>query len=87
MLGQSAARYRSRNIGGKDFDLFDLNPIHANFGSATAAETESVLWVESVMQPILPLLPISVRLDYNFAERYMVQFTVRRDWLFTFWCQ
>ena len=31
VLGQSAARYRSRNIGGKDFDLFDLNPIHANF--------------------------------------------------------
>ena len=44
VLGQSAARYRSRNFGGKDFDLFDLNPIRANYGSATAAETESVLW-------------------------------------------
>ena len=79
VLGQSAARYRSRNIGGKDFDLFDLNPIHANIGSATAAETESILWGGIGDATHTSIASYFGRIDYNFAERYMLQVTVRRD--------
>lgn len=44
VLGQSASRYESRNLGGNDSQLFDHNPIHAHIDSAIAPETESSVW-------------------------------------------
>ena len=79
VLGQSASRYESRNLGGRDSQLFDHNPIHAHIDSAIAPETESSLWGGNGGVTHTSLASYFGRIDYNFAERYMVQFTMRRD--------
>ena len=79
VLGQSASRYESRNLGGNDSQLFDHNPIHAHIDSAIAPETESSVWGGNGGVTHTSLASYFGRIDYNYAERYMAQFTMRRD--------
>lgn len=79
VLGQSAARYRSRNVGGIDYALFDTDPTHANIDSATAPEADSKVWGGNGGVTHTSIASYFGRIDYNFAERYMLQFTVRKD--------
>ena len=79
VLGQSASRYESRNLGGSDSQLFDHNPTHAHIDSAIAPETQSAVWGGNGGVTHTSLASYFGRIDYNFAERYMVQFTMRRD--------
>lgn len=79
VLGQSASRYRSRNLGGMDYGLFDTDPIHSNIDSATAPEADSRVWGGTGGVTHTSLASYFGRIDYNYAERYMLQFTMRRD--------
>ena len=70
VLGQSASRYESRNLGGNDSQLFDHNPIHAHIDSAIAPETESSVWGGNGGVTHTSLSSYFGRIDYNYAERY-----------------
>ncbi len=79
VLGQSAQEYTYRNVGGTDYDLIDTNPIHANINSAIADEKYSKLYGGTGGYTAATLASYFGRLDYNFAERYIFQFTLRGD--------
>ena len=79
VLGQSAASYRSRSLSGSDSQLFDHNPVHAVINSAIAPETESSVSGGNGGVYKTAIASYFGRIDYNYAERYMAQFTMRRD--------
>ena len=79
VLGQSAQRYKYRNIGGSDVTLLDFNPVHANIDFATAPETSSSVYGGTGNTTHTSLASYFGRISYDYAERYMVQFTLRRD--------
>ncbi len=79
VLGQSAQKYTSRNLGGTDFDLLETVPGKANIDSAIADEDDSVLWGGTGGLNFSSLASYFGRVDYNYDERYIFQATVRRD--------
>ena len=79
VLGQSANRYQYRNLSGTDYDLLDTDPMKANINYAIADRSEERVSGGTGGYDKTSLASYFGRIDYNFNERYMVQFTLRRD--------
>lgn len=79
VLGQSATRYTYRNLGGTDRDLLETLPGKANINSAIAPDKDARLWGGTGGYDHISSASYFGRVDYNYAERYMIQTTVRRD--------
>lgn len=76
LLGQSAQKYKLRNLFGQDFDLIAFDPYMAVINSGTADRSDERT---TGYTSISTLASYFGRIDYNFNERYMLQATVRRD--------
>ena len=79
VLGQSANRYTYRNLSGNDYQLLDTDPLKANIDYAIADRSEERVSGGTGGYDKTSLASYFGRLDYNFDERYMIQFTLRRD--------
>ncbi len=79
VLGQSANRYTYRNLSGNDYQLLDTDPLKANIDYAIADRSEERVSGGTGGYDKVSLASYFGRLDYNFDERYMIQFTLRRD--------
>ena len=79
VLGQSAQRYTSRQVGGSRLDLIEYNPDKANINFATGLASDGKQSVYGGAGDPNSLASYFGRLSYNYAERYMLQATVRRD--------
>jgi len=79
VLGQSAQKYTYRQLGGSDYDLLGTNPILATINAATADRDKERIYGGTGGYNFTSLASYFGRLDYNYAERYMLQATVRRD--------
>lgn len=79
VLGQSGSKYRVRNLWGEDFNLFSTDPSKANINSAIADRSEERVTGGTDGTTFTSFASYFGRLDYNYAERYMVQLTLRRD--------
>lgn len=79
VLGQSANRYTYRNLSGNDYQLLDTDPLKANIDYAIADRSEERVSGGTGGYDKVSLASYFGRVDYNFDERYMIQFTLRRD--------
>lgn len=79
VLGQSAQRYSVRKLGGYTKDLLVLDPVMANIASGTADKIDQSVWGNTGGIDFESLASYFGRVSYNYAERYMVQASVRRD--------
>jgi TonB-linked SusC/RagA family outer membrane protein len=79
VLGQSAKRYTTRQLGGSDYDLPEEDPLKANINSAIADRDRERVYGGVGDVDYTSLASYFGRLDYNYASRYMFQATVRRD--------
>lgn len=79
VIGQSANRYRVRNLWGQDFDLFSTDPTKANINSGTADRSEERVTGGTDGTTFTSFASYFGRIDYNYAERYIIQLTMRRD--------
>lgn len=79
VLGQSANRYTYRTLSGNDYELLDTDPLKANIDYAIADRAEERTSGGTGGYDKVSLASYFGRLDYNYAERYMAQFTLRRD--------
>lgn len=76
MAGQSSREYKARQVSGTGYDLLAYDPYMATIHSATADPERQRA---SGFRSYTTLSSYFGRLDYNYNERYMVQFTLRRD--------
>lgn len=79
VLGQSAQKYTYRQLGGSDYNLLELDPNKANINSAIADRDLERIYGGTGGYNFAALASYFGRIDYNFAERYMLQATLRRD--------
>lgn len=79
VLGQSAQRYTSRQLGGNRYDLPEYLDNKANIDFATGLQSDGRMAVYGSAGDPNSLASYFGRLSYNYAERYMLQATVRRD--------
>ena len=79
VLGQSAQRYTGRCVGGNALDMIDFIDNKANIDFTTGLASDGKRNVYGGAFDPNSLASYFGRLSYNFAERYMFQFTVRRD--------
>ncbi len=79
VLGQSAQRYTSRSLSGTAYDLLAYLEDKANINFTTGLPSDGKQTVSGGAGDPNSLASYFGRLSYNFAERYMFQFTVRRD--------
>lgn len=79
VLGQSAQKYSVRKLGGSDYDLLETDPNKANINSATGSRDDERTWGGTDGYNFTALASYFGRIDYNYDERYMLQFTMRRD--------
>ncbi|HNX88125.1 MAG TPA: TonB-dependent receptor [Paludibacteraceae bacterium] len=79
VLGQSAQKYTYRSLGGNDQQLLETDPLKANINSAIADRKLERVWGGTGGYNQATLASYFARLDYNYAERYILQATVRRD--------
>lgn len=86
VLGQSAQKYKMRQLGGSDYDLLENIPGKANINFATADRNDERVFggTNDIDSPdyagnFHSLASYFGRIDYNYDERYMIQATVRRD--------
>ena len=79
VLGQSGQKYRTRQLGGSDYDLLETDPSKANINSAIADRDDERVYGGTGGFNFESLASYFGRLDYNFNEKYMIQATVRRD--------
>ena len=75
LVGQSAQSYRARNIGGKSYDIRDLNRPHIDGTLVGLKEREA--WGQ--YSQFDRLASYFGRISYNYDERYMAEVTLRRD--------
>ena len=77
LFGQSASAYNGQNLGGSRWHVSDLNKPSIDYASGLQKEGEMSVYGG----PFDParLASYFFRASYNYAERYMAQFTVRRD--------
>lgn len=76
MLGQSGREYKTKQVSGTGYDLLAYDPYMATINSATADPERQRT---SGFRSYTTLASYFGRVDYNYNERYMVQFTLRRD--------
>lgn len=79
VLGQSAQKYTYRNLGGNDYSLLETDPTKANINSAVGTRDDERVWGGTGGYNFTALASYFGRINYNYAERYMLQLTVRRD--------
>ncbi|MDF9831167.1 TonB-dependent receptor [Parabacteroides sp. PF5-6] len=79
VLGQSAQKYRTKQIGGSDYDLLETDPSKAWINSAIADRDQERIYGGNGGFTFESLASYFGRVDYNFDERYMLQATLRRD--------
>lgn len=79
VLGQSANKYTYRNLGGNDRDLLETDPLKANINSAIADRKEERAWGGTGGYNFVSGASYFGRINYNYAERYIMQATLRRD--------
>src|SRR5690554_2609663 len=79
LAGQSAMEYKLRELYGDDYDLLENDPSKANINSAIADRSLERVAGGTGDFTSNTLASYFGRLDYNFAEKYMLQATVRRD--------
>ncbi len=79
LAGQSAMEYKLRELYGDDYDLLENDPSKANINSAIADRSLERVAGGTGGFTSNTLASYFGRLDYNFAEKYMLQATVRRD--------
>lgn len=77
MLGQSAIRNWQENIGARNYYLQSIDPDKAwvDYGEGTIADRDG--WGSKV--PDHAIASLFARANYNYDERYMAEFTIRRD--------
>ncbi len=79
VAGQSAQRYSARNLGGSDYDLLTTDPTMGNINSAIGDSDDERVWGGTGGYDFVSLASYFARADYNYDERYMIQFTMRYD--------
>ncbi len=77
LLGQSALSSRSRSLWGQSYLLRDDNPDRANIDFTD--QPQKAREASGSMTPYYRLASYFGRLSYNYQERYMGEFTMRRD--------
>jgi TonB-linked SusC/RagA family outer membrane protein len=78
LLGQSARHYDGRSLSGNGYELIAYDPDMAVINS-TRADVEKGGRRSEGSTSAASLASYFARVDYNYAERYMIQGTVRRD--------
>ncbi len=79
VLGQSAMSYSYTYVSGSDYKLKESNPSMAYIDSAIGATDDERTSGGTGGYDYQRLASYFGRIDYNFDERYMVEFTIRRD--------
>lgn len=79
LAGQSSKEYKVRELFGDDYDLLETVPGKANIDYGTADRSEERTAGGTGGYSSLTLASYFGRLDYNFAEKYIFQATIRRD--------
>lgn len=79
VLGQSAQRYTGRTVGGSAYDMVAYLEDKANIDFTTGLASDGRRTVYGGANDPNSLASYFGRLSYNYAERYMMQVTVRRD--------
>ena len=79
MLGQSAQKTTGKSIGGSNRYMIEENGHKANINFTTGTQKDGDMSVNGGYHSPSTLASYFGRLSYNYAERYMFQFTVRRD--------
>jgi len=79
LAGQSAMEYKLRELYGDDYDLLENDPRKANINSAIADRSLERVAGGTGGFSSATLASYFGRVDYNYAEKYMLQATVRRD--------
>jgi TonB-linked SusC/RagA family outer membrane protein len=79
LVGQSSKEYKLRELYGDDFDLLETDPSKANIDYAIADRSDERVSGGTGGYSSLTLASYFGRLDYNFAEKYIFQATIRRD--------
>jgi len=79
VLGQSASRYTARALSGNRLDLPEYLDDKANIDFAIGLQSDGKIGASGGLGDPNSLASYFGRLSYNFAERYMLQITVRRD--------
>ncbi len=77
LLGQSAREYASRYVSGKSYGLLSTDPDKANIDFTETVNGEREAGGNAGDR--YALVSYFGRLSYNFDERYMLEFTLRRD--------
>lgn len=77
LIGQSAQGNQGQNLSGGNRYLQEENPYKANMGFATG--TQEYQTASGYMYSPHRLSSLFARVSYDYAERYMLQATVRRD--------
>lgn len=75
LLGQSAQSSRTRNLGGQSYLIRD--PSQPYIDATDQEEKARIAW--GSMSPYHKLASYFGRASYNFEEKYMAEFTLRRD--------
>lgn len=79
VLGQSAKQYTGRKVGGSAYDMIAEMGDKANLDFTTGLASDGKRDVYGGRFDPTTLASYFGRISYNYAERYMLQFTVRRD--------
>lgn len=79
LVGQSAKEYKLRELYGDDYDLLETDPSKANIDYAIADRDEERVAGGTGGYSSITLASYFGRIDYNYAEKYMFQATIRRD--------
>ena len=79
VLGQSAMSYSYRYVSGSDNELLETDPSKANIDSAIGPRTNERASGGTGGYDVQRLASYFFRFDYNYDERYMLEFTIRRD--------
>lgn len=79
VLGQSAQKYTVRNLRGDDYNLAELDPDKSVIDYATADRSDERVSGGTSGYNFTSLASYFGRINYDFAGRYMFQFTLRRD--------
>ena len=79
VLGQSAMSYSYIYVSGTDYNLKETNPAMAYIDSAIGSTDDERTSGDTGGYDHQRLASYFFRFDYNFDERYMLEFTLRRD--------
>lgn len=79
VLGQSGQEYQARKLYGEAQDMIEYLDNKANLDFTTGLQSDGKRNATGGLQDPNTLASLFGRLSYNYAERYMFQFTVRRD--------